>query len=237
MDADDDPSVVDVYDAIAEGYAEGYWEENPYQADMEFPGTTDLIPDVSDCRVLDAGCGSGVYTEWLLDRGADVVAVDLSENMLEQTADLVGERATLYQADLSDPLEFAADDEFDGIVSGSVIDHVEDWHRLFAEFARVLSPGGFFVFSIRHPMQNLLEFDDWGYFDVERRITDWGIDTPHYTRPLSGVLNPLAETGFHVEEVAEPKPTAAFREKLPEDYQTLQDKPYWLCLRARRAQG
>jgi SAM-dependent methyltransferase len=235
MSGEDTPDVTEAYDAIAKSYADGYWEENPYQADFEFPATTDLVPDVSDSRILDAGCGSGVYSAWLVERGADVVGVDVSSEMLAEARERVGDRATFYRSDLAEPLDFATDDEFDGVVGGSAFDHVEDWDHLFSELARVVSPGGFLVFSMRHPLVDRLEYDDWNYFEVDERVEDWGVDVPHYPRPLSAVVNPLLDAGFRLEELVEPRPTDRFREKDPEAYGRLQKRPYWLCVRATRA--
>lgn len=229
MDADD---IRAVYDEIAESYAEGYWEENPYQAYYEFPMTTALVPDVASNRILDAGCGSGVYTRWLAERGAEVVAVDASEEMLAQTADFVGDEVTLHQTDLTTPLEFADDGEFDGIVSGSVLDHIEDWDRPFAEFERVLTAGGFLVFSARHPLQNYVEYDDWNYHEIDAHVADWGVEMRTHRRPLSAIVNSLVDAGFHLEELSEPEPTEVFAEHCPDEYETFAERPYWLCVRA-----
>ena len=228
------PTVEEVYDDIAESYADGYWSDNPHQADLEFPATTDLIPEVAGERVLDAGCGSGVYTEWLLDRGASVVGVDVRESMLEETRDLVGTRATLHRADLSEGLPFASDGEFDGVVCAQVLDHLPSLETPFREFARILNDGGFLVVSVRHPLRNARAYEDWTYYETERQIEDWGVETPHYTRPLQTILDELLSVGLQLEALTEPEPTEAFREKAPEEYERLSRRPQFLCLRARK---
>jgi SAM-dependent methyltransferase len=235
MTDEEPPSIEDVYDRIAESYAATYWQENLHQSELEFPATTGLLKavDLADRRVLDAGCGSGVYTDWLLDRGADVVATDVSEAMLEETEALVGDDAELHQADLRDPLSFAEDDSFDGVVCAQVLDHVEDLSVPIGEFARVLRPGGFIVLSVRHPVRNALAYETWPYFETERQIEDWGVDTPHYPRPMAGILNTLLEAGFRLESVTEPTPTDRFHERDPEEAERLTHRPQFLCLRAR----
>lgn len=93
MEPADDPIAEDAYDALADQYAETV-RSNPYNAHLEFPATTALIPDIEGKRVLDAGCGTGVYTEWLLEEGAEsVVGVDGSEEMLAHARDAVGDVA------------------------------------------------------------------------------------------------------------------------------------------------
>lgn len=232
-DGEDVARVEEVYDRIAHSYAEGYWSDNPHQADLEFPATTDLVPDVGGQRILDAGCGSGVYTGWLLDRGASVVGVDLSDGMLEEARAQVGSRATLLRADLSAALPFG-DAAFDGVVCAQVLDHLPSLKAPFREFARVLETGGFLVVSVRHPLRNASDYEAWTYYEIERQVEDWGIDTPHYARPLQAILNQLVAAGFRLEEVREPEPTEAFAEKAPEEYELLSRRPQFLCLCARK---
>ena len=235
--SDDGPSVGDAYDELAEGYAADV-RSNAYNAHLEFPATSSMIPDVDGQRVLDAGCGTGVYTEFLLDHGADVVGLDASEEMLAHARDAVGDRAELRQADLGEPLEFE-DDAFDRVVSALALGYVADWESLFAEFARVLRPGGFVVFSTGHPLDQF-PLDEGGepadaenYFEVERLTKEWDVPVSYYRRPFSAVVSPLLENGFRLDTVVEPQPTERFREQLPERYEKESRYPVFLCVRAR----
>ncbi|MFC4408082.1 class I SAM-dependent methyltransferase [Haloarchaeobius iranensis] len=233
----DDSTASDAYDELADGYAEEV-RSNAYNAHLEFPATSSMIPEVDGQRVLDAGCGTGVYTEFLLDDGADVVGLDASEAMLAHARERVGDRAELHQADLGERLPFD-DDAFDGVVSALALGYVEDWDALFAEFARVLRPGGFVVFSTGHPLDQF-PLDEAGepvdaenYFEVERLTKEWDVPVPYYRRPFSAVVNPLLESGFRLETVVEPQPTEGFREQLPERYEKESRYPVFLCVRAR----
>jgi SAM-dependent methyltransferase len=78
MPADDEPIARAAYDELVDAYAVDV-RENAYNAHLEFPATTSLLPDVAGERVLDAGCGTGVYSAWLVEHGAEVVGVDASE--------------------------------------------------------------------------------------------------------------------------------------------------------------
>jgi hypothetical protein len=49
---------------------------------------------------------------------------------------------------------------------------------------------------------------------------------------MSEVINPLLESGFTLDRMLEPKPTEAFKEKLPEEYEELTRRPGFMCLRA-----
>jgi 2-polyprenyl-3-methyl-5-hydroxy-6-metoxy-1,4-benzoquinol methylase len=67
-DHEDKPVALDAYDALAESYA-ALVDTKPHNAYYERPATLSLLPDVRGKRVLDAGCGPGVYSEWLASRG------------------------------------------------------------------------------------------------------------------------------------------------------------------------
>lgn len=230
MTGDDEPIAEDAYDALAEEYAAEV-ETNAYNAELDFPATTALVPDVDGKRVLDAGCGSGLYTEWLLDEGADVVGVDVSEAMLAAARDRVGDRATLQRADLGRPLPFE-DESFDGVVSALVLDYVRDWAATFAEFERVLRPGGFVVCSVTHPFDEFPLPDESNYFSIEERTKEWSVEVPYYRRPLTVIANPVLDAGFRLDELAEPRPTEGFRERRPERYEKESKRPVFLSLRA-----
>src|SRR5438093_6032764 len=83
--------------------------------------------DVRGCkRILDAGCGNGRYSRFLLrhaDADARIAGFDLSQNMLRRARHRVkSDRASFASADLT-RLPFA-DQSFDAIVSGWVLEHL-----------------------------------------------------------------------------------------------------------------
>ena len=232
------------YEQFARRYAEQA-REKPHNAHFERPATLSLLPDLRGRRVLDAGCGPGHYAAELLARGADLVAVDVTPEMVALTRAEVGDRATVLRADLEQPLDFAGDAEFDGVLCPLVLDYVEEWEPLFREFHRVLKPGGWLVYSHGHPMA---EFEvvrercdpEAVYYDVELHAIPWrGFGEPNpvihfYRRPLAAMLNPLVAAGFQLDFVLEPKPTDAFREADPKGHAQLLREPGFLCVRARK---
>lgn len=239
MPPDESPTIESAYDRLSGTY-EAY-EDDPYCAHMEFPAMTDLIPTVEGKRVLDAGCGRGRYAAWLRERGATVVGVDKSSEMVDRARERIGGRADIRRADIGTSLEFADDSEFDGVVSGLSLHYVEEWRPTFAEFARILRPGGFLVFSTHHPVDDYIAFESENYFETERQQMTWeaageDVAVSFFRRPFSAVINPLVESGFRVEELVEPTPTERFREKTPESYEKRSTYPTFLCVRATSAE-
>lgn len=234
----DRPIALEAYAQLADAYA-AMVDTKAHNAYYERPAMLGLMPDVKGIRVLDAGCGSGRYAEWLVNNGADVVAFDVSPEMLDHARKRLGDRVRIELGDLNQPLMFLDDDSFDLVVCALVLDYVRDWRVVLGEFGRVLRPGGPLVFSMEHPLSEftLRLMDD--YFDVEYVEFTWRgfgkpVTVPHFRRPLMEVVNSLNDAGFQIERVVEPVPTPEFEEQDPGEYGKLMRRPGFLCMRARK---
>ncbi len=101
--------------------------------------------DLRGCkRILDAGCGNGRYTKYILrhsDDDALITAFDLSQSMLRRARrHLKSPRVTHVSADLTRlPYENGF---FDAVVCGWVLEHLPDPRPGLGELSRVLNPGG-----------------------------------------------------------------------------------------------
>jgi ubiquinone/menaquinone biosynthesis C-methylase UbiE len=148
--------------------------------------------------VLDAGCGTGQFSEALLPHVGSLQCVELNPGMLGVARSKLahaGSRVTLQQGDLlSLPL---ADNSVDGVCVNQVLHHLPDddgWslhRRAFAEFRRVLRPGGSFVLNTTTAEQILKGY--W-YFRLlpQRAARDIG---DRYA-PLEVVDDLLRAAGF-----------------------------------------
>lgn len=222
------------YDGIADRYAAGV-DTAPYNALYERPAMLGMLPPVEGLRVLDAGCGSGLYCELLLDRGARVTGVDESAGMLAHARRrLAGRDVELHHADLRGPLPFA-DGSFDGIVSALVMHYLRDWAPALTEFRRVLRPGGWLLFSTGHPAADAARYRPVRYGEVEAQedVIKWAGPVRFYRRPVSRIVNDLVEAGFAIERMEEPEPTDAFRDAKPDAYARILAQPEFLFIRVR----
>ena len=107
-------STREAYDRLAPVWSETT-DQGPFNGFLERPALRALVPrPITGATILDAGCGSGAQCEWLLDQGAQVVGIDLSPAMVDQTVDRYGGRVRFLVADLSEPLPLEAS-SLDGI--------------------------------------------------------------------------------------------------------------------------
>lgn len=104
--------------------------------------------DWSGKRVLDIGCAGGFMAEALDDRGADVTGIDPAEQAIAVARNHAAEhdRQIVYDVGVGEALPYA-DADFDAAVCVDVLEHVSDLTQVLAEVARVLRPGGLFLFD------------------------------------------------------------------------------------------
>jgi 2-polyprenyl-6-hydroxyphenyl methylase/3-demethylubiquinone-9 3-methyltransferase len=105
------------------------------------------LGDLGGRRVLDAGCGGGLVARELAAAGAEVVGVDRSRGSLGVARRAAGPIGSFAPAQgRLERLPFAGG-AFDAVVAADVLEHVPDLPAAVAELARVLAPGGSFVFD------------------------------------------------------------------------------------------
>lgn len=166
-----------------------YWNKNPIHS-IEFNLSTDIITlckridtlrmieherwargrfhelkGEKGTKVLDAGCGIGVFTRYYGKKDFEVHAIDISPKAIEitklslETLGLKGEVNIGNVENISYP-----DSYFDYVVSNGVIHHTPNTEKAVEEFYRVLKPGGRASVSIyykniflRYPIFNIVK--------------------------------------------------------------------------------
>jgi SAM-dependent methyltransferase len=221
--------------AYAADYAE-HAAHSPANALYDRPAVLDLLGDVSGQRVLDAGCGPGLYAEELIRRGAQVVGFDESPDMVRLARSRVGEAAEVRVHDLAEPLGWVDDASFDLAVMALVIHHVDDRVGALREICRVLRPLGRLVVSTHHPM------GEWrrqggSYFDSEVIEETWsrGWHVRFWRQPLTQTCAEFAAAGFWIERLVEPLPAPEMALAYPEDDRKLRTEPGFIAFRLVKA--
>lgn len=185
-----------------------------------------LLPqDLSGRNVLDAGCGTGRYMRYAMQRGAARIAgVDLSREMLLRAeAELgAGHRRVsteLMQGSLDDlPV---TDAWADITVSGLAVGHVEQLEPVLAELCRVTQPGGMVLCSDVHPIGHALgwlrdfkaEGQRYAVRHTAHLYSDWHAACARVGLEIGSVLEPMLDPidippGAHFDRTALEVPVA-----------------------------
>lgn len=228
------------------------------------PAFLTFLPEVAGLRGLDVGCGEGHNTRLVAARGARMTAFDLAPSFVTSAAGMgSGPPAVHYAVASALALPFG-DATFDFAVSFMCLMDCCDKDQALREAARVLTPGGFFQFSIIHPCFNT-PVREWvrdengakvglavrDYFrETDGDVEEWIFNSapeecknrypkfkiPFFHRPLSSWLNAIAAAGFSLEAAQEPVPDAAALARRPDLYDAA-IAPFYIHFRCRKPAG
>jgi SAM-dependent methyltransferase len=211
------------------------WARSPthdvFFSELNWPAFRELLP-APGSATLDLGCGEGRVGRELASAGHRMTGADSSPALIA-AAEHAGGYHQLVCADAAE-LPFQ-DDSFDLAVAFMSLQDMERPGDAIAELARVLRPGGCAAIAIVHPFNRSPERLSEDYF-AERYLT-----APHERdglpivfeeteRPLVAYTGPLADAGFVIEQLREPR---AIDREPSDPLAPATRKPYFLHLRCR----
>ncbi|MEW5825913.1 MAG: class I SAM-dependent methyltransferase [Candidatus Bipolaricaulota bacterium] len=233
-----------------------------YRDRLNTPAFLAMLPDVGGLHGIDVGCGEGHNTRLVAQRGARLVAIDISEVFIRHARE-AEEREPLgidYRVASALDLPFG-DAAFDFATAFMSLMDMPNVEKAVAETYRVLRSGGFLQFSILHPLldmphhRNLRDergktyaYEVGGYFDkLDGKVEEWTFSAApdevrrtvpkfrvaRFNRPLCEWLNLLLDVGFTIERMGEPCPSDDMVARAPH-LQDAQVIPYFLHIRVRK---
>jgi len=160
-----------------------------------------MLGNVENKKILDAGCGTGRWSVRLAKRGAKVYGIDFSEGMLSQAkkkAEKEKVNIDFISHDLTKRFPFQKR-FFDAILCSTVIESIKNIEPVFREFGRTVKKNGILVIMTITP------------FLRERETARFKIGNIKYLIPVKvhhffeDYFRWLKENGFILEDVKEPK--------------------------------
>ena len=160
-----------------------------------------LLNPLSGEKILDVGCGTGVFTIDVMAQGSRITGIDISEPMLRKAVNKI-DKISRYAfngicADMC-ALPFA-DNSFDKVLSMTAIEFIEDAKKAVAELDRVIRQGGTIVLT------TLNSLSPWA--EQRRKAAETGHDlfqkiffrSPDEMRFLVPA-NPVVKTAIHFQK-------------------------------------
>ncbi|MEO7802359.1 MAG: class I SAM-dependent methyltransferase [Ginsengibacter sp.] len=121
--------------------------------DLEAIALRNELNNLAFKSVLEIGCGTGKNTEWFVSNNKNVLALDLSPEMLAKArSKITSEKATFIQADITKPWTFI-NDRYDLAGFSLVLEHIDDLNFIFSEVSQKIKPGGFVYVGELHPFK------------------------------------------------------------------------------------
>lgn len=210
------------------------WWQREFTDSVDPEYTEQILPLIAKALdgqslVFDVGTGEGQVARMLAAQGSTVFGADPFIAQVGEAKKRSGGPTYLQAEAAAAPF---ADESFDAAVACLVFEHIAEVDCAIAEVARVLKPGGKFLFLLNHP---LIQTPDSGWIDdhmvdppdqywrlgpylvechtSEEVHKDVFIEFIH--RPLSRYLNSLADNGLTLRRMDEPAPPESFLAKSP----------------------
>lgn len=234
----------DMYSTFAKEYDEVI-QDNIYNANLERPTLQSMLPTLVNLSVVDLGCGSGVYAQYLLAQGAaKVTCIDYAEEMVQlvtRKAELAGvnNKVDAYAQDLSKGLPNEIDASADLVISPLMVHYLEDLNLLFDDVHRILKTGGSFVFSTHHPFADFECSKSGNYFERELVQQEWDtvskpVQVKFYRRSLTEITNALTQNGLVITQISEGEVDEKIKDMDSETYNYLSNNPNFIFIKCQK---
>lgn len=212
-----------------ENLAKAYLEKtsnDALHAEFERKEMLRIIENVTSGHIVIAGSGPGLYAEDLIDKKNIITCIDNSKAMHELAYHKLGDQVSYLTHDLNEMIPLPKD-SFDLVISPLTIQYISDLQQLYAEFNRILKPGGRAVVSTIHPFINKGE----KYLQKEKiyqEFSEFKIKIQAYRRPLHHLTDAILQNGFTLRGIYEPLPHESLKQKNKNVYESLSTQPLFI---------
>ena len=134
-------------------------EGHYYHREVIFPELLKLLHLKKDSRLIDLGCGQGVFSRQI-PKEVRYVGLEISSALIKRARGYThSKNHTFLENDLTKP--WATDETFTHAVCILALQNIEDPTNVFAELKRVLVPGGKAIFVLNHPCFRIPRQSEW----------------------------------------------------------------------------
>lgn len=211
------------WDKVADWYDKHVSTSSDYHSELIVPRALELLSPARDEKIIDIGCGQGVFAAELAGKGVKVVGVDSSKKLIDFAKKRTAKLNIQYFVMDASCLEGLQDGTFDAASSILALQNMDNLGKVISEISRVLKPGGRLLAVMNHPCFRIPRQSGWGFDEkrklqyrrVDRYLSELkipiqmhpgaapGVVTWSFHRPLSSYFGELAKNGFAVTALEE----------------------------------
>ena len=174
-----------------------------------------LLGNIKGKKILEIGCGGGQCSIAFAKKGAKCIGVDISEEQLKYAKKLAQREKVNIEFRLGSfqNLSGIESQSHDIVFSAFALQYSPNLNGVFRQVYRILKKKGLFVFSLEHPLYQIIDYKTKKIFtnyktEKIEKIEIWPDGSKHkfiiYNRKISDLFNALVEGGFVIEKIIEP---------------------------------
>lgn len=155
-------------------------DSDSYQEQLILPNLVRLLEIKKGETLLDLACGQGFFCREFAKRGAKVIGVDISSELIGIARHLPGEQSrhlegaqkkdepVEYHVASADRLDFLQNKSVDKVIIILSLQNIENVSDVIKEVSRVLKPKGKLFVVLNHPAFRIPKESSWGWDDVKK---------------------------------------------------------------------
>ena len=245
------------YNLLAKDYDYARTKKYPsgwfYNEMLEMPSTLELLGNVKGKKILDFGCGPGIYAKLLTNKGAEVKGFDISKEMIK----IARQKNPNLNLKVGSGNNIPFKEKFDIVLAALVLDSFEDWNNVFKQVSRVLKKDGFFVFSHSNPVSECVKkvkyngeklrilgkidyFQEKTFYSVwrveadDKRKKDLEVGMHYYHKTYETIIKTIIRNGFEIVDYKDAYPLKEAKKYFPEHYAVKSKMPYFCTWKVRK---
>jgi len=167
-------------------------------------------------RILDVGCGLGVYSKLLSEKGGKVTAIDSSKEMINHAKILCTGLSVNFIHQPFESFVPANDETFDIILGSFMLSYFEDLTFVFSKISNILSASGICIMSMLHPLRLSSVRNETGVYSIVDYFDNNSIYASDFLNDneilylkkwtISDITQSASNSGLLVDLIKEPKP-------------------------------
>ena len=221
------------------------WFFNEY---LEMPAMIKALGNVRGKKLLDWGCGSGIYAKVLNRNGAIIKGFDISEEMIK----IAKKDNPDLDLRVGSGLKIPFNEKFDIVFASLALHYLKDWNKAFKEVSRVLKKDGVFLFSDDNPVtkssksmihenKKIKALGIRNYFkEGEMHYADWKLPNGKtvrirsYAKTYESIIKMIIKNNFEIIDYVDVYPIPSAKSKFPEEFSLWSKVPKFVIWKLKK---